>query len=67
MAEPYATRRMFGRRVACVGRDLDGGNGFNGFASRDGEDPCLVRTRHAARSFGAVEASVLGGSDGLIT
>lgn len=47
MAEPYATLRVVGRRIACVGRDFDGSNGFNRFASRDGEDPRLVRTRRA--------------------
>ena len=63
VTEQDATLRVLGRRVTGVGRDLDGGDGF---AARDSEDPCLVRERRSAGSFGAVEARALGGPHSLV-
>jgi hypothetical protein len=65
VTEQDAPLRVLGRRVTGVRRDLDGGDGFDGFAARDGEDPRLVRARCAAGALGAVEACSFGGSDGL--
>jgi hypothetical protein len=49
VAEDDAPLRVLVRRVAGVRGDLDGGDGFDGFAARDGEDARLVGAGDAAR------------------